>query len=130
MITGVALGLFALSASVWMPDVVTSNERQFGFFGVALALVTWFSGASMCVLIGACAGAAFAEDPGVVGTFIRGRGRSTLSVGADLPLPPPDRQLRLRDAFQLADGSLENQDGLVGPEVVDVREAEARARDD
>jgi len=32
------------------------NEAQFGFFGVALALVTWFSGAAICVLIGACAG--------------------------------------------------------------------------
>ena len=37
--------------------MVTDNEAQFGFFGVALALVTWFSGAAICILIGACAGA-------------------------------------------------------------------------
>ena len=36
-------------------ELVTRNEDQFGFFGVALALVTWFSGAAICLLIGACA---------------------------------------------------------------------------
>ena len=72
MITSIATAVFAASATVWMPEVVTSNEAQFGFFGVALALVTWFSGAAICILVGACAGAVFAEDPGRVGTFIRG----------------------------------------------------------
>ncbi len=63
VITGVATAVFAASATIWMPEVVTSNEDQFGFFGVALALVTWFSGAAICILVGACAGAVFAEDP-------------------------------------------------------------------
>ena len=52
VITSVALGVFAVSATIWMPGVVRSNEGQFGFFGVALALVTWFSGAAMCILVG------------------------------------------------------------------------------
>ena len=64
LVTGVALGGYALSAQVWMPTVVTSNEAQFGVFGIALALVTWFSGATICVLIGACVGPVFAEDRG------------------------------------------------------------------
>ena len=51
VITGIAMAGFALSASVWMPEVVTSNEAQFGLFGVALALVTWFSGAATCILV-------------------------------------------------------------------------------
>ena len=64
VITGVVTAAYAASATIWMPEVVTSNEAQFGVFGVALALVTWFSGAAICILIGACAGAVLAEDPG------------------------------------------------------------------
>ena len=52
--------------------MVTDNEAQFGIFGVALALVTWFSGAAICILIGACAGVVLAEDAGRFGTLIRG----------------------------------------------------------
>jgi membrane protein len=99
VITGLALAVFGLSASVWMPEVVTSNETQFGFFGVALALVTWFSGASICVLVGACAGPALAEDPGLLGRFIRGNDPGTLNAGAPPELPPPARDLSFRDAF-------------------------------
>ena len=66
--TSVAMTAFAVSATVWMPATVTSNEAQFGFFGVALSLVTWFAGAAICVLIGVCAGPVLAEDPGWVGT--------------------------------------------------------------
>ena len=89
IVTSVALAIFALSATVWMPNVVTRNEAQFGFFGVALALVTWFSGAAIAILIGACAGAVFAEDPGSIGTFIRGGRPNVLEAGARPSLPPP-----------------------------------------
>jgi membrane protein len=100
VITGLALAVFGLSASVWMPEVVTSNETQFGFFGVALALVTWFSGAAICVLVGACAGPVLAEDTGRLGRFIRGGEPATLNSGAAPELPPPTRDLSLRDAFR------------------------------
>jgi membrane protein len=100
VITAVLLAAFALSASVWMPEMVAKNEAQFGFFGVALALVTWFSGAAICVTIGACAGPVLAEDPGRLGRFIRGGESRTLKAGAAPELPPPTRDLSLRDAFQ------------------------------
>jgi membrane protein len=103
VITAVALGGYGLSATVWMPEVVTSNEAQFGMFGVALALVTWFSGASICVLVGACAGSVFAQDVGRVGSIIRGREGATLAPDASPALPPPNRALTLRDAFQTTD---------------------------
>ena len=105
VITGIALSGFAVSATVWMPGVVTDNENQFGFFGVALSLVTWFSGAAICVLVGACAGSVFAEDPGRVGSLIRGGDSGTLTVGARPPLSPPSRELSLRDAFQTTEDS-------------------------
>ena len=105
VVTGVALGGYALSAQIWMPTVVTSNEAQFGVFGIALALVTWFSGAAICVLIGACVGPVFAEDTGSVGRFIRGDAPGTLIAGARPSLPPPVRERSLRDALQSTEDS-------------------------
>ena len=105
VITGIATAVFAASATIWMPEVVASNEDQFGLFGVALALVTWFSGAAICILVGACAGAVFAEDTGRVGTLIRGGDAQTLTPGAPPALPPPGRELTLRDAFQSTEDS-------------------------
>ena len=103
IITSIATAAYAVSATVWMPGVVTSNESQFGFFGVALSLVTWFSGVSICILIGACAGPVLAEDPGWVGKLVRGGESQTLTAGARPSLPPPDRELGLRDAFHSAE---------------------------
>jgi membrane protein len=103
VITSIATAAYAVSATVWMPGVVTSNEAQFGFFGVALSLVTWFSGVSICILIGACAGPVLAEDPGWVGKLVRGGESQTLTAGARPSLPPPDRELGLRDAFHSAE---------------------------
>ncbi len=100
VVTGIAMTGFATSATIWMPGVVTDNEAQFGIFGIALSLVTWFSGAAFCILLGACAGPVFAEDTGQVGALIRGRADATLTAGASPPLPPPARALTLRDAFQ------------------------------
>ena len=105
VITGIATAGYAASATIWMPGVVTSNEAQFGFFGVALSLVTWFSGAAICILIGACAGPVFAEDTGRVGRLVRGGESGTLTAGARPSLPPPARELSLRDAFRSTEGS-------------------------
>jgi membrane protein len=103
VITGLATAGYAASARIWMPETVTSNEAQFGIFGIALALISWFSGAAICVLLGACAGAVLAEDPGRIGMFIRGGQSQTLTAGARPPLPPPVRELRVRDAFRRTD---------------------------
>ena len=89
VITGVAMAVFAVSATVWMPDVVTRNEGQFGFFGVALALVTWFSGAAICILVGACAGRCSPRTRDRSGTFVRGRRSSTLTTAPARPSRPP-----------------------------------------
>jgi membrane protein len=105
VITSIVTAGYAASATIWMPRVVTSNEAQFGFFGVALSLVTWFSGAAICILIGACAGPVLAEDTGRVGSLIRGGESQTLTAGARPPLPPPARELSLRDAFQSTEDS-------------------------
>jgi membrane protein len=100
LITALAMSGYAISATIWMPAVVTRNESQFGFFGVALALVTWFSGAAICVLVGACAGPVLAEDNGPIGALIRGPKPGLLVEGAPPSLPAPTRAPHLRDAFR------------------------------
>jgi membrane protein len=106
LITGIALSAYALSATLWMPSNVTSNNHQYGIFGVALALVAWFSGAAICIVVGACAGPVLAEDPGPVGRLIRGGAASPLVEGALPPLPPPVQSLRLADAFSPSDDDI------------------------
>ena len=100
LITSVAMSAYAISATFWMPGLVARNDEQFGFFGVALALVTWFSGAAICILVGACAGPVFAEDDGSIGRLARGRDTALLVEGAAPSLEGPERELRLRDAFR------------------------------
>ena len=101
VITGVAMTVYAGTATLWMPGVVTSHQRQFGFFGVALALVTWFSGAAICIVVGACAGAVLAEDQGIIGRWVRGPDPSLLTPGAPPSLTAPIRAPRLADALGL-----------------------------
>jgi membrane protein len=109
LITGVALSAYALSSTLWMPNNVTSNNHQYGIFGVALALVAWFSGAAICIVVGACAGPVLAEDPGPIGRLVRGGAASPLLEGALPPLPPPVRSLRLADAFSPSDEDIRQE---------------------
>jgi membrane protein len=99
-VTGLALSGYAVSATVWMPETVTRNTQQFGIFGVALALVTWFSGAAICVIVGACTGPVLAEDPGPIGHWIRGATDAVLVPGAPPNLAAPSRPGRLKDAMR------------------------------
>lgn len=107
LITAVANGLYTFYADVWMEHVVKRNAAQFGAFGVAIALVSWFTGASICLIIGACAGPVLADDPGRIGTWIRGGNDDVLVPGAEPSLAPPDRELRLRDAFTPVEDGLD-----------------------
>jgi hypothetical protein len=106
VVTATTMVTYAVSASVWMPTVVTKNLDQFGFFGVALALVTWFSGASICLVVGACVGPVFGEDPGSIGQLSRGRTSEVLVAGAPASLGPPSQGVTLRDAFGQSDDDI------------------------
>jgi membrane protein len=102
IITGVAQTFYGASASIWMPRTLENNQEQFGFFGVALSLVTWLSGAAIIVVIGACAGPVAADDTGVLGRLVRGPGRDdVLAPGAAPSLPAPLRPAGLADAIGL-----------------------------
>ena len=86
VLTSTGMLLYAASASVWMPNTVAKNQHQFGFFGVALSLVTWLTGAATIILACACVGPVLVEDTGRIGRLVRGTGpASGLVEGA----PPP-----------------------------------------
>jgi len=99
LITPVANGLYTVYANVWMSHVVERNQARFEFFGIALSLVSWFSGAAICLVIGACVGPVLAEDPGAIGRYVRGPSNQVLVAGAPASLSAPERDYRLRDAF-------------------------------
>jgi hypothetical protein len=61
--------------------------------------VSWFSGAAICLVIGACVGPVLAADPGPIGRWIRGPSNEVLRPGAPASLTAPERDYRLRDAF-------------------------------
>jgi membrane protein len=102
IITGVAVGVYAATASIWMPTTVTKNQQQFGFFGVALSLVTWLTGIGTIIVIGACAGTVLAEDEGRLGRLTRGSdAQSVLVDGAAPSLAPPLRSPTIGRALGL-----------------------------
>jgi hypothetical protein len=82
-----------------MPHTVASDQNQCGFFVVALALVSWFSGASSVVLIAACAGASLVDEEGWLGRYARGPEAAILKQGAPPSLPPPTIRLRAVNAL-------------------------------
>ncbi|MFI5041386.1 MAG: hypothetical protein ACHQNA_05985 [Acidimicrobiales bacterium] len=103
VVTGLGVTLYATSASLWMPHTVASDQRQFGLSGVALALVSRFTGAGSVIVVGARAGAVLAEEEGWPGRLARGHDASVLAPGA-APLPPLTRPLALVHAFGIHTG--------------------------
>ena len=100
VVTAVLIAGYTAAAPVWMPNTISSNQAQFGFFGVALSLISWLSGATICILLGASTGAVLVSDEGVVGRICRLGVTSLLKEGARPSLPPPARPGRLADAFK------------------------------
>ena len=92
VLTGTGISIYAATAQLWMPTTVSQNQQQFGFFGVALALVTWLSGAAMIIVVSACAAPVLVDDTGWIGRIARGSSdEPLLTPGAAAALPGPLR---------------------------------------
>ncbi len=89
VLCGVLLSGYAVVAPYWMPSQITSEQSQFGIFGIALALITWLSGAAACILIAATAGVTAVEDVGLLGRISRFGTTDLLREGAAPALPAP-----------------------------------------
>jgi len=100
VLTATALVIYSVSANVWMPRTVSGNVEQFGFFGIAIALVTWLTGTGIIIVIAACAGPVLAEDDGIVGRLVRGGDMSRiLAANAKPALPAPVNSPRIVQAI-------------------------------
>jgi len=99
-LVAVGMQVYTATASLWMPNTVAHNQAQFGFFGVALSLVSWFVGAGFILVIGNAVGPVLAEADGSVGRWVLGRAGTALTPGSAPSLPAPP-QVRLIDAFGL-----------------------------
>jgi membrane protein len=102
LLTGIGMAVYGVTASLWMPNTMSSNQHQFGLFGVSLALVSWLTGACTVIVTAACIGPVVAEDEGIFGRLARGPGRTDVLVpGAPPSEPAPLRGARLRNALGL-----------------------------
>jgi len=99
VITGVGSWLYSLAASVWMPTNVRNQFAEFGAFGIAMAVVTWFTGLAFLIVAAAAAGPALAEGDDRVGRWLRSDQPTAVEPGAEPALPGPARPVRLSDAF-------------------------------
>jgi membrane protein len=105
VLTGFGLMVYSATSPLWMPSSVTQNQHQFGFFGIALAMVTWLSGAAFIVVACACAAPVLAEDRGVLGRLARGSNPALLRPGAVPSLGAPLRAPTLSNAIGLGPGA-------------------------
>ena len=99
VITGVGTWIYALVASVWMPSNLSNQYAEFGAFGIAMAIVTWFTGLAFLIVAAAAAAPALADGDGRVGRWLRADQPTAVETGAAPALPGPARPVRLSDAF-------------------------------
>jgi membrane protein len=68
-----ALGFAALRrvSALYLPDLVSSNQQQFGLLGVAFTLFSWLSATAFVIVVATVVGAVLADDPGRIGQLIR-----------------------------------------------------------
>jgi hypothetical protein len=110
VLTGTGLVAYGAAASLWVPRAAASNQAQFGFFGVALTLVTLLTGVAIIIVFGACAAPVLAEDTGVVGRLIRGSNNAILSEGAPPSLPAPIYAPSLMNAIRRRPGTNQSEE--------------------
>ena len=85
--TAVGASLYTASAAVWVPHSMIANQRQFGFFGVSMTLVSWFVGFCFIVVAAATLGPVLATDEGPIGRLVRGQDDTLLRPGAPASVP-------------------------------------------
>ena len=82
-----------------MPANVSDRFAEFGPFGIALAIVTWFTGLAFVIVVAAAIAPSLADGTDRFGRWLR-EGRPTAVEDGSAPaLPGPTRPMRLSDAF-------------------------------
>jgi membrane protein len=71
LLTAVGFAVLRRLAAFYLPNLVASNQQQFGLLGVAFTLFSWLSACALVIVVATVIGAVLAEDPGRLGRFIR-----------------------------------------------------------
>jgi membrane protein len=94
---------YAVIAGFWMPIMVRSNEAQFGFFGVAMSLVTYFVGVSFIIVVASIVSPVLADGDGWLARWLRGPSDDVLRPGASPALAGPTGRVGLLRAVASAE---------------------------
>ena len=71
LLTAVGFAVLRRLAALYLPNLVASNQQQFGLLGVAFTLFSWLSACAFLIVVATVIGAVLAEDHGRLGRFIR-----------------------------------------------------------
>jgi membrane protein len=71
LLTAVGFATLRRLSAVYLPNLVATNQEQFGVLGVAFTPFSWLSACALVVVVATVVGAVVAEDPGRLGRFIR-----------------------------------------------------------
>jgi membrane protein len=71
LLTAVGFAVLRRLSAFYLPDLVASNQQQYGLLGVAFTLFSWLSASAFVIVVATVVGAVLAEDPGRLGQFIR-----------------------------------------------------------
>lgn len=88
VLTATAMALFGTATTLYMPDLIERYTRDFGLFGVTIAIIGWLLGASGIVVAGTTIGAEF--DHSLAPWALRVKERLRLT---DPKLPPREPSL-------------------------------------
>jgi membrane protein len=71
LLTAIGFAILRRVSALYLPNLVTTNQQQFGLLGVAFTLFSWLTVCSFVIVVATVVGTVLAEDPGRLGRFIR-----------------------------------------------------------
>jgi membrane protein len=63
LIAGIAVAVYGIASTIYMPALIESYSRRYGIFGVTLALVGWLLAISLILVVATVLGAEFERAP-------------------------------------------------------------------
>jgi membrane protein len=88
LLTATGSVIYTATSGLWMPRAVLANDAQFGLFGVAMTLVSWFVGLAFIVVGATTVSPVLAYQPGALGRVMRGPVEAVCREGAPPELTP------------------------------------------
>ena len=71
LLTAVGFAVLRRLSAIYLPNLVATNQEQFGVLGVAFTLFSWLTACAFVIVVATVIGAVLADEPGPLGRFIR-----------------------------------------------------------